>query len=509
MAFDFFGFSIVKKELPQEERPKVNNIVPPIDTDGAIISSGGYFGTHYNLEFSSTNENLLINKYREISLQPEVESAVDEIVNEAIAAIEDEAAVEVNLDQVKYSEEIKDQIREEFDNVLSLLNFRENAYEIFKRWYVDGRIQYYIAIDTNTPQNGIQQLSYMDPRKLKKVKEVIKKKNDRGVDIIDKVQEYFVYNDEQSLKIPADSIASVTSGLVDDKNNVVVLSYLHKAIKPLNQLRMLEDSTVIYRLSRAPERRIFYVDVGNLPKVKAEQYLNEIMGKYRNKIVYDAETGEIRDDKKTLSMQDDFWIPRREGGKGTEITTLPSGQNLGELDDIKYFQRKLYRCLNVPVGRLEDNSTFNTGRATEINREEIKFFKFIQRLRNRFSALFHELLKTQLILKGIVTSEDWDAEFNNKIFYDFKQDSHFLEYSEAEILTKRIELAQAAVQLGKDYYSPDYIKKNILKMTQVEMNQVEVDKDLNVADKDDSKDEEGAEAEVEPTSSAEEPEEGL
>jgi len=478
MAFDFFGFSIVKKEVPQEETPSINNVVPPVDTEGSIVSSGGYFGTHYNLEFSSTNENLLINKYREISLQPEVESAVDEIVNEAIAAVDDEAPVEVKLDQVKYSDEIKGLIREEFENVLSLLNFRENAYEIFKRWYVDGRIQYYIAIDTKSPEKGIQELSYMDPRKLKKIKEVHRKRNKRGVEIIDNVEEFYIYNDQQSLKIPNDSIASVTSGLVDDKNNIVVLSYLHKAIKPLNQLRMLEDSTVIYRLSRAPERRIFYVDVGNLPKVKAEQYLNEIMGKYRNKIVYDAETGEIRDDKKTLSMQDDFWIPRREGGKGTEITTLPSGQNLGELDDIKYFQRKLYRCLNVPVGRIEDNSTFNTGRATEINREEIKFFKFIQRLRNRFSALFHDLLKKQLILKRVITPEDWDSELSTRIFYDFKQDSHFLEYSEAEIMTKRIELAQSAVQLGEDYFSVDYIKKHILKMTEVQIDKIDTDKDL-------------------------------
>ena len=494
MAFDFFGFSIVKKEVPVEEKPSINNVVPPVDTEGSIISSGGYFGTHYNLEFSSTNENLLINKYREISLQPEVESAVDEIVNEAIAAIDDESPVDVNLDQVKYSDEIKDMIREEFENVLSLLNFRGNAYEIFKRWYVDGRIQYYIAIDTEHPEKGIQELSYMDPRKLKKIKEVIRKKNRRGVEIIDNVNEFYIYNDQQQLKIPNDSISSVTSGLVDDKNNIVVLSYLHKAIKPLNQLRMLEDSTVIYRLSRAPERRIFYVDVGNLPKVKAEQYLNEIMGKYRNKIVYDAETGEVRDDKKTLSMQDDFWIPRREGGKGTEITTLPSGQNLGELDDIKYFQRKLYRCLNVPVGRLEDNSTFNSGRATEINREEVKFFKFVQRLRNRFSVLFHDLLRKQLILKRIVTPEDWDSELDTKIFYDFKQDSHFLEYSEAEIMTKRIELAQAATQLGEEFFSNDYIKKNILKMSEVDMDQVESDKDLEATEE-----EPEAAAEEEPT----------
>lgn len=483
MAFDFFGFRIVRKELPQEEQPKTNNIVPPVDTEGSVISSGGYFGTHYNLEFSSTNENLLINKYREVSLQPEVESAVDEIVNEAIAAVDDQSPVQLNLDQVKYSDEIKNVIREEFDNILTMLNFRGNAYEVFKRWYVDGRTQYYIVIDTEHPERGIQGLSYMDPRKLKKIKEVIRKKNKRGVEIIDKVDEFYIYTDHQQIKIPSDSIASITSGLVDDKNNIVVLSYLHKAIKPLNQLRMLEDSTVIYRLSRAPERRIFYVDVGNLPKVKAEQYLNEIMGKYRNKIVYDAETGEVRDDKKTLSMQDDFWIPRREGGRGTEITTLPSGQNLGELDDIKYFQRKLYRCLNVPVGRLEDNSTFNTGRATEINREEVKFFKFIQRLRYRFSMLFHDLLRKQLILKRVITPEEWDSELDDSIFYDFKQDSHFLEFNEAEILSKRIEVAQAASQLGEDFYSVDFIKKNILKLTEVEAEKIEADKDIEDLEK--------------------------
>lgn len=279
MAFDFFGFKIVRKELPPEEQSHINNIVPPVDTEGSIISSGGYFGTSYNLEFSSTNENLLINKYREVSMQPEIESAIDEIINEAISISDTNMPVEIVLDGLKYSDEIKDMIRGEFDVILNLLNFKTNAYEIFKRWYVDGRINYYISIDTKKSQEGIKQLSFMDPRKLKKVKDVIKKKNERGVEIIDKVEEYYIYSDKQTVKLTNDTIATVTSGLVDDKNNIIVLSYLHKAIKPLNQLRMLEDATVIYRLARAPERRIFYVDVGNLPKLKAEQYLNEIIGK--------------------------------------------------------------------------------------------------------------------------------------------------------------------------------------------------------------------------------------
>lgn len=470
----FFGFKIVKNK--PEGHQNINDIVPPVDTEGSYVSSGGYFGTSYNLEFSSTNDILLINKYREVSMQPEVESAVDEIVNEAISSSEMDSPVEIDLDNVKYSDEIKDVIRKEFDNVLTLLNFKANAYESFKRWYIDGKISYYISIDTEHPEQGIQRLSYMDPRKLKKVKEIKKKKTDRGIEVIDDIEEFYIYNDTQSIKIPNDSIASITSGLVDDKNNVMVLSYLHKAIKPLNQLRMLEDATVIYRLARAPERRVFYVDVGNLPKAKAEQYINELIGKYRNKIVYDSETGEIRDDKKTLSMIDDFWIPRRgEGGRGTEITTLPAGQNLGELDDIKYFQRKLYRCLNVPVGRLEDNNNFSSGRATEISREEVKFNRFIQRLRVRFSSLFHDILKKQLILKRIMTVEEWENEFDSYIFYNFKKDSHFLEFNDAEILTKRIEVAQAAVSLGEDYYSPEYIKKNILKLTDKDIDQMEID----------------------------------
>ena len=480
MAFDFFGFKIVRseKETKELERKSVNSIVPPLDTEGSVVSSGGYFGTSYSLEFSTSNENLLINKYREIALQAEVESAIDEIVNEAIVADSNETPVVIDLQKLKYSDDVKDVIRKEFDYILSLLNFEKNAYEIFRRWYVDGRMYYYIAIDTNNPKDGIQELSYMDPRRVKKIKEVNREKNPRGIDIISDVNEYYVYNEHQSLKLPADSVSAITSGLVDNKNNIVVLSYLHKAIKPLNQLRMLEDSTVIYRLSRAPERRIFYIDVGNLPKVKAEQYVNDIMNKYRNKIVYDSESGEIRDDKKTQTMTEDFWLPRREGGRGTEIGTLPGGMNLGELTDVQYFQRKLYRSLHVPVARLDDASTFNTGRSTEINREEIKFFKFVQRLRARFSGLFSDLLRKQLILKEIITPEEWESELRHNILYDFRGESHFLEFNEAEIVSRRMEIAKQAVEMGEGYYSQKYIRQNFLKQTEQDMEQIDIDNGL-------------------------------
>ena len=486
MALDFFGFKIVRteKEIKAEERKSINSIVPPLDTEGSVVSSGGYFGTSYSLEFSTTNENLLINKYREIGLQAEVESAIDEIVNEAISTDGQEAPVSLDLQKVKYSDDIKDSIRDEFTTILSLLNFDKNSYEIFRRWYVDGRIYYYIAIDTNSPKDGIQQLSYMDPRRVKRIKEVNREKNPRGVEVISDITEFYVYNEHQNLKLPVDSVASVTSGLVDDKNNIVVLSYLHKAIKPLNQLRMLEDATVIYRLSRAPERRIFYIDVGNLPKVKAEQYVNDIMNKYRNKIVYDSETGEVRDDKKTQTMTEDFWLPRREGGRGTEIGTLPGGMNLGELTDVQYFQRKLYRSLHVPVARLDDAATFNTGRSTEINREEIKFFKFVQRLRTRFSALFSDLLRKQLILKEIITPDEWETELKHLIFYDFRGESHFMEFNESEIISRRMEVAKQAIDMGEGYYSQKYIRQNFLKQTDQDMEQIDIDNGMVNPEKD-------------------------
>ena len=484
MPFDLFGFRITR-----EKNKNLNAVVPPSDTDGAQLininsetgAGFGHYSYNYNLDFIANNEISLINKYREIALYSEVENAIDEIVNESISTGDGFSPVDINLENVNFSANIKEKIRNEFDKMLTMLNFYNNSYEIFKRWYIDGRLYYQVVIDKTDPQQGIQEISYIDPRTIKKIKEVRTKKNANGVDIIDDIEEYFVYKPNIStqniLRLPIDSVAEATSGIIDESNGqTMTLSFLHKAIKPLNQLRSLEDATVIYRLARAPERRIFYVDVGQLPKGKAEQYVESIMNKYRNKITYDSTTGEVRDDKKTMAMLEDFWMPRREGGRGTEITNLPAGQNLGELTDVKYFQRKMYKSLNVPVGRLESESaTLSSGRATEISREEIKFAKFIQRLRTRFTNIFDDLLGKQLILKKIVTLEEWENDIKPKLFYDFKVDNHFLEFNEAEIQTRRMEVAQTAASMGKDFYSNTYIRKKFLKQTDSEIEQIMID----------------------------------
>jgi hypothetical protein len=489
MAIKLFGFNLGKKEVTQVEKPEQSSFVMPQAAveDGAItVQSGAYYGTYVDLEGSVRNELELITRYREMSLHAECEAAIDEIISESITIDTDDGEiVDINMDKLKQPESIKKKIREEFQNVKRMLNFSNLGDEIYRRWYIDGRINYHIIVNEKTPKQGIQELRFIDPRKIRKVREIQKNKDPRtGAELISSVTEYYVYNDRgmttqgytanatagaSGIRIAPDSIINVNSGLMDAKNTMV-LGYLHKAIKPLNQLRMTEDAIVIYRLSRAPERRVFYIDVGNLPKLKAEQYLRDIMVKYRNKLVYDANTGEIKDERKHLSMLEDFWLPRREGGKGTEITTLPAGQNLGELQDVQYFQRKLFQSLNVPVSRLDTQpgGMIGLGRVSEVTRDEVKFAKFVNRLRNKFCQLFDGALKVQLSLKGICTTEEWD-EIKESIFYDFKKDNNFAEMREAELLRERLNLvATVDPYIGK-YFSLEWVRKNVLQQSDEEI----------------------------------------
>jgi hypothetical protein len=422
-------------------------------------------------------------------MQPEIESAIDDIVNEAIVQNDDGKITEIVLDDLKQPDKIKKAIKEEFNTILRLFNYQNMAQDIFRRYYVDGRMYYHLIIDRENPQEGIKELRYIDPRRLRKVREIKKQKDERtGVEIMNPVNEYYIYNDKVvsgsasnfgpvGTRITTDSIISVVSGLMDSRR-AVVLSYLHKAIKPLNQLRMIEDATVIYRISRAPERRIFYIDVGNLPKLKAEQYLRDIMVKYKNKLVYDANTGEVRDDRKFMSMMEDFWLPRREGGKGTEITTLPGGQNLGELEDVKYFQKKLYGALCVPVSRLEPNQSFSLGRTSEITRDELKFSKFVDRLRNKFSDVFDQALRVQCVLKGICTNEEWNL-FKEHIHYDFIRDNNFSELKESELINQRLSLLGAVDPYTGRYFSQKWIQQNVLRLSddEIEEMQEQIDKE--------------------------------
>jgi hypothetical protein len=481
---DIFGYTIKRKEPAQTER----SFVPPSD-DGALdtIRAGGYYGTYLDLDGAAKNESELIKRYREISLMADVDAAIDDIVNESIGNIEDEDPVEINLRDLKVSTSIKKAIEDEFDEVLDLMKFNERAQDYFRRWYIDGRIYFHKVIDTAKPKQGLTDIRYIDPRKIKKIRNVIKERDTKtGADFVKKVEEFFIYHElgvfgsgnvhagaasSQGLKITKDAICYAPSGLLDLDNNMV-LSYLHKAIKPANQLRMMENALVIYRLARAPERRIFYIDVGNLPKLKAEQYLKDIMNRYRNKMVYDANTGEIRDDKKTMSMLEDFWLPRREGGRGTQIDTLPGGQNLGEIADIEYFQRKLYESLYVPVSRLQQQSGLNFGRAAEINRDELKFTKFVNKLRRQFTKIFNDLLRSQLLLKGIVTEEDWDDMYQD-IKYNFAQDAYYAESKEQEIIRSRVDLATQLQQIDGTYVSKSYIQKKIMKMSDEEISEIE------------------------------------
>ena len=472
MALELFGFQIGRKE---EDTPAtVQSFAPPPNTDGTIdVNAGGAFGTTVDLEGSAKTEVALITKYREISHQSECDKAVDDIINEAIVFEDNKAAVEVVVDDLDQPDAIKERIREEFDDVLDLLNFGMNGYDTFRNWYVDGRLYYHIMIDTANPRRGIQELRYIDPRKIKKVRTEKKTQagqQDRQGVVNKKYNEYFIYSGKgvsagnQGVKIATDSIAYVHSGVMDQMNSMVV-GHLQKAVKPMNQLRMLEDATVIYRLARAPERRIFYIDVGNLPKAKAEQYLRDMMVKHKNKLVYDANTGEVRDDRKFLTMLEDYWLPRREGSSGTEITTLPGGQNLGEMDDVEYFKRKLYESLNVPASRLQSDGQFNLGRSSEITRDELKFSKFVRRLRNRFSELFIILLEKQLLLKGVVTSEEW-REIRKKLRFNFAEDNHFSELKTTEVMRERLSLLQDVDQYTGKYFSTEWIRKNVLMQTE-------------------------------------------
>lgn len=476
MAINLFGFQIVRK--PPEDAPQQlqAQITAPVSDDGAIaVTAGGYFGTYLDLEASFKNENDLVTRYREMSMQPELEAAVDEIVNETIVHDVTGKSVSIILDDLEQPEKIKNMIRDEFENVLRMMDFSNYGAEIFRNWYIDGRLFYQVLIDEKQPKMGIQELVYIDPRKIKKVRTVIKKKDPRTkIEVVTGVEEFYIFNDKASqqgqsivtsisdnaVKIAPDAIINVNSGLLDAKRQMV-LSYLHKAIKPLNQLRMVEDAVVIYRLSRAPERRVFYIDVGNMPKMKAEQYLRDIMTKFRNKVVYDSSTGEVKDDRKFMSMMEDFWIPRRGEGKSTEITTLPAGQNLGELSDVRYFEQKLYKSLNVPISRLESQQGFSLGRTSEITRDELKFNKFIERVRAKFTVLFDELMKRQLALKGICSIDEWEV-LKEKIHYDFLKDNNFTELKESELMTSRLQLMNLVDPYVGTYFSRAWVKKHVL-----------------------------------------------
>ena len=487
--FSLFGFTISRKE-DENSQAVQQSFTPPVNDDGALtITSAAYYGTYVDLDGSAKNEIELIGRYREMAMQPEIESAIDDIINEAICQDDDGKNIRMILDELKQPDKIKKSLQAEFNTVLRLLNYNQMAQDVFRRYYVDGRLYYHIIVDREAPTDGIKELRYIDPRKIRKVREVKKSKDERtGVEVANVINEYYIFNDKVisgsssnfgpvGVRITTDSIINVVSGLMDSRR-AVVLSYLHKAIKPLNQLRMIEDATVIYRISRAPERRIFYIDVGNLPKLKAEQYLRDIMVKYKNKLVYDAVTGEVRDDRKFLSMMEDFWLPRREGGKGTEITTLPGGQNLGELEDVKYFEKKLYKALSVPVSRLNpESSGFSLGRTNEITRDELKFAKFVDRLRNKFSNLFDQAMRVQVVLKGICTAEEWDIMKEN-IYYDFIKDNNFTELKDAELMTNRLGLLQTIDPYTGRYFSQLWIQRNVLRLSDDEIE--EMDKEIEM-----------------------------
>ena len=478
---ELFGFSFRRRE--EELKKSAPSPVAPTNEDGATsFIAGGYHGTYVDLDGNFKTEYDMVVKYRMMAMHPEVDSAIEDIIQEAIVTDQNDSPVQIDLANLEVSDSVKEMIRTEFDYIKNLIGFDTKAHEMFRRWYIDGRLYYHKVIDLKRPQDGILELRYVDPQKIKKVRQInkIPKTADQFQSLdYGKVDEYFIYNPKglrntsanSGIKIAKDAITYVTSGILDTNKNIV-LSYLHKAIKVLNQLMMIEDSLVIYRISRAPERRIFYIDVGNLPKVKAEQYLREVMSRYRNKLVYDANTGEIRDDRKYMSMLEDFWLPRREGGRGTEITTLPGGQNLGELTDIQYFQTKLYKALNVPAGRLDSESTFNIGRSSEIMRDELKFTKFVGKLRKKFSEMFQDILKTQLILKGVITPEDWD-DMKEHIQYDYLYDNHFTELKNIEMLNEKINLITAMEPFMGRYFSTEYVRTNILGQSEVEKRELD------------------------------------
>ena len=485
---ELFGFRITraKQDLGKD------SITTPSPDDGSYdISGGGFYSSILDIAGRDRSDLDLINRYRSIAQQPECDSAIEDIVNESIVSDEKGQSVSLSLDRLNLSQTIKNKIREEFDEILRLLDFNEKGHDIFRRWYIDGRIYYHKIIDSKNTKKGIQEVRYIDPRKIKKVRNKKVEKDQRtGLDVIRQIEDFYLYNDKgldqatgtsTGVKLTSDSISYCPSGLIDmTRGNV--LSHLNKAIKPVNQLRMIEDALVIYRISRAPERRIFYIDVGNLPKIKAEAYLKDVMNRYRNKLVYDAKTGEIRDDRNHMSMLEDFWLPRREGGRGTEITTLPGGSNLGEIDDIQYFQKKLYRSLNVPVSRLAEETGFQIGRSDNITRDELKFTKFVQRLRKKFSNLFSDMLKTQLVLKGVIAVEEWPA-IKELLQFDYLQDGHFTELKNAELMQNRLDMLGTIESYVGTYFSKEYVRKHILRMSDDEIQEIE----------DQIKDEEGGE----------------
>ena len=504
MAVQLFGFNI-SKQGEEKEQQNVKSFVPPVQDDGAMeVASGGVYGTYVDLEGNSKSEAELVTRYREMAMQPECDNALEDIVNEAIV-INNQSPLNIVLDDIDEGKGLKDRIREEFYNVLKLLDFNNLAYDIFRQWYIDGRLYYHIMIDEKKPRDGIKELRKIDPRKIKKIREKVSELDKRTNMKIEKgYQEYYIYHpkgitsqsNQTAIKISKDSICHITSGMIDPANKMV-LGYLHKAIKPLNQLRTLEDATVIYRLSRAPERRIFYIDVGNLPKMKAEQYLADMMAKHKNKLVYDASSGEIRDDRKFMTMMEDFWLPRREGGRGTEITTLPGGQNLGEMDDVDYFRRKLYKSLNVPITRMESDGQFNLGRTSEVTRDELKFTRFIERLRARFTHLFDNLLEIQLVLKGVINRKQW-KELREDLYYDFPQDNYFTELKNAEILTERLRLMGEVEQYVGKFYSLDWVRKNVLQMSEEEIRDMDKQIKKEENDEDSPLNDDGIEDDSEP-----------
>ena len=476
---ELFGFSFKKKE----GKSRAPSPIQPSSDDGATsYIAGGYYGQYLDLDGNFKTEYDMVKKYREMAMHPEVDEAIEDIIHEAIVADQNDSPVQVNLDNLEVSDSVKTMIRDEFDYIKNLFGFDSKAHEMFRRWYIDGRMYYHKVIDLDNPADGIKELRYVDPHKIKKVRQITKPKTADEFMKYDfgKGEEYFLYNPKglnntsanSGIRIAKDAITYCTSGLMDTNRNIV-LSYLHKGIKVLNQLRMIEDSLVIYRISRAPERRIFYIDVGNLPKQKAETYLREVMGRYRNKLVYDAATGEVRDDRKYMSMLEDFWLPRREGGRGTEITTLPGGQNLGELTDVQYFQTKLYKALNVPAGRLDSTQQFNVGRSAEITRDELKFTKFVGKLRKKFSDIFHDTLKTQLILKSVIVPEDWD-DMKEHIQYDYLYDNHFTELKNLEMMTEKLNVIAAMDPYVGKYFSTQYIRSEILGQTEIQMDEMDV-----------------------------------
>ena len=477
-ALKIFGFEI-RRANKKEEDKKLQSIVPRQDDDGAgyVTASGSHYGQYINIDGDDSKDNhQMIMKYRGVSTHPEVDAAIEDIINESVSASEDEAPVSIILDKVEVSDQIKKGITEEFDNVLSMLDFTNNGHDMFKRWYIDGRLYHHLVVNESNIKAGIQEIRPIDAAKIRKVKQVKKKKDPvTGANIVESVDEYYIYQEKpgqqtSGVKLSHDSVSYVTSGLLSADRKKVV-SHLHKALKPINQLRMMEDSLVIYRLARAPERRIFYIDVGNLPRGKSEQYMKDIMARYRNKLVYDADTGQIRDDRKHMSMLEDFWLPRREGGRGTEISTLPGGENLGQIDDIIYFQKRLYRSLNVPINRLEQEAQFSLGRSTEISRDELKFQKFIDRLRKRFSMLFLEILKKQLVMKGLITEEDWN-EWKNDLVVDYTRDNHFTELKDAELLRERLQTLDQVSQYVGDYFSKEWVMKNVLMFNDDDIKQI-------------------------------------